>query len=65
MAPEILLGQKYNYKIDTWAIGVMLFLMLTGEFPFNGLTCEDLFKGILFRPVIFTQKILPLKNLSP
>jgi serine/threonine protein kinase len=26
----------YNHKVDNWALGVLLFEMLTGESPFYG-----------------------------
>lgn len=37
MAPEIFEKKTYDLKVDVWALGVLLFLMLFGEFPFRGL----------------------------
>ena len=37
MAPEVLNRDvDYNHKCDVWALGVILFMMLTGAPPFNG-----------------------------
>jgi serine/threonine protein kinase len=30
LSPEILRGESYNEKIDTWAIGTLAYEMLTG-----------------------------------
>ena len=30
MAPEVLQGQKYTYKTDIFASGIILFMMLAG-----------------------------------
>lgn len=35
MAPEMV-GKKYNEKCDIWSAGVILYIMLSGEPPFNG-----------------------------
>lgn len=36
MAPEVLLGKEYDYAVDWWALGAVLFDMLTGSPPFTG-----------------------------
>lgn len=41
MAPEIV--QKLEYRgeaADIWALGVLLFVMITGYFPYRGSTDE-------------------------
>ena len=38
MAPEIILKQNYNEKVDIWAIGVIAYMLLTGRNPFPGQT---------------------------
>ena len=35
IAPELLLYNKCNEKCDVWSIGVLLFIILYGEVPFN------------------------------
>ncbi|CAJ1372004.1 unnamed protein product [Effrenium voratum] len=35
LAPEMIAGKKYDAKVDVWAIGVLLFEMLTGSSPFD------------------------------
>ncbi|XP_051911868.1 protein kinase C theta type [Hippocampus zosterae] len=46
IAPEILLGQKYNSSVDWWSFGVLLYEMLTGQSPFHGRDEEELFQSI-------------------
>lgn len=35
MAPEMLLTQPYDFSVDWWALGVVLFTMLKGRLPFD------------------------------
>ncbi|XP_035880332.1 protein kinase C theta type isoform X1 [Phyllostomus discolor] len=46
IAPEILLGQKYNHSVDWWSFGVLLYEMLIGQSPFHGQDEEELFHSI-------------------
>ena len=46
-APEILLGLgQYSNSVDVWSIGVIFFLMLTGEYPFPGKTVVEVIEKI-------------------
>lgn len=42
MAPEVLHRRSYNYKVDLWGIGVLLYSMLTGSYPFYAENSQDL-----------------------
>jgi calcium-dependent protein kinase len=47
IAPEVL-KNKYNEKCDIWSIGVILYILLTGEIPFKGKNDHDTFELIKF-----------------
>ncbi|GJN15929.1 hypothetical protein PR202_gb02876 [Eleusine coracana subsp. coracana] len=45
VAPEILLG-SYSQKVDIWAAGVLLHVLLMGTLPFQGNSAEAVFDAI-------------------
>jgi len=45
MAPEMLYG-KYNKEVDVWSMGVIIYQILTGEYPFDGFRINDVSEKI-------------------
>lgn len=46
MAPE-LLKKNYDEKVDVWAIGCIMYILLSGYYPFFGESLEEIFRKIL------------------
>jgi len=46
-APELLSGDKYNNKIDLWSIGVILYRLFYGDFPYKGKTQVAIYNQIM------------------
>lgn len=47
MSPEIIQKKEYRGEgADIWALGVMMFVMLTGDFPYKGTTDQELYAKI-------------------
>uniref|UniRef100_A0A8C5MTX8 Protein kinase domain-containing protein n=1 Tax=Leptobrachium leishanense TaxID=445787 RepID=A0A8C5MTX8_9ANUR len=46
MAPEMAAEKPYTRDVDWWAVGIMLYKMLTGKYPFNGKTDDKLGESI-------------------
>ena len=47
MSPEMLQGEGSGKPSDIWALGVLLYILLTEKKPFNGRTQADVFKKII------------------
>jgi len=46
VAPEVLEKQIYNSAVDMWAVGVITYILLGGQPPFQGATVPALYKKI-------------------
>ena len=71
MAPEIVQKKDYNgFATDIWSLGVILYVILSGNYPFKGQNEKDLFakisRGLFHMPetIPFEAKRLITKMLS-
>ncbi|KAJ6817548.1 serine/threonine-protein kinase GRIK2-like [Iris pallida] len=64
-APECCLGSTYSGRAaDTWAVGVTLYCMIVGQYPFLGDTLQDTYDKIVNNPLDLPDDMNPqLKNL--
>ncbi|KAL8843685.1 MAG: hypothetical protein Q9176_001893 [Flavoplaca citrina] len=46
MAPEVLTGDEYDFTVDYWSLGCMLFEALTGFPPFAGATVDETWQNL-------------------
>ena len=56
MSPERLDGQEYDYREDIYALGIIIYEMLSGENPFNAETLPTTVKNITtFNPKLLSE----------
>jgi len=57
VSPDLLIAiddkSPYTFAIDMWALGVLLFIVLSGRLPFTGQDDEELFDNILEANIIW------------
>ena len=61
MPPEALNQNRYSYKSDIWALGIIIYEMLTGKAPWKAKTEKELAKKILSEPI---HSLIP-SDISP
>ena len=44
LSPELLNGQRYDEKVDIWAVGILAYELMVGSSPFDIADREDLHK---------------------
>lgn len=46
LPPEMLNGKLYSFEADVWSLGIMLYRMICGVFPFDGRRTKEVFHRI-------------------
>ena len=46
MAPEVIVGQGYGRSVDYWALGMVIYELVTGETAFKGTGPNDICKKV-------------------
>ena len=47
MAPEMIFDKHYDYRVDIWALGILLYELLHGYAPFEGDSANEVRSEIL------------------
>eukprot|EP01062_Namystynia_karyoxenos_P005636 TRINITY_DN11959_c0_g2_i1.p1 TRINITY_DN11959_c0_g2~~TRINITY_DN11959_c0_g2_i1.p1 ORF type:complete len:657 (+),score=152.66 TRINITY_DN11959_c0_g2_i1:260-2230(+) len=64
MAPEMIQRRDgYSYPVDVWSLGVLLYAMLTGYFPFHGDTARQTLEFVCTRPLAYPPGV-PVSQLA-
>jgi len=63
MSPEQAEGGEVDYRTDLYALGVVLYQMLSGQVPFRGTTPHAILHAVIYEPPAALRQVRP--NLSP
>ena len=55
MAPEIFTG-SYGLECDMWSLGVILFVLMNGKYPFDGNNAKEVVQNIRLNDCALNQK---------
>ena len=57
IAPEVLKGKGYTYSCDYWSVGVLIYYLYYGEYPFGNTTTQPdtIYKEIINKKLIFVD----------
>lgn len=62
LAPEVIRSRGYNRALDMWSVGVIMYVSLSGTFPFN--EDEDIQQQITNAAFMYPRQIWALISLE-
>lgn len=58
LAPEVITqGIVDPFKTDIWSLGIIIFVLFTGNFPFQAKSRKDLFRQIILQSIIIPDSV--------
>lgn len=63
MAPELCAEEEYDQRVDTWSIGVIAYILLSGMPPFVGSDKDKIYAAIQYVEPAFHKEVW--KQVSP
>ena len=54
-APEVLMDLKIDRAVDSWFLGLFMYLLISGSVPFNGTTDSEIKEDILYHSIQFND----------
>lgn len=63
IAPEVI-NKYYNNKCDIWSLGILLYVLLSGNAPFLGKEHEAIITKILNEPLTFANPIWKTRSVE-
>ena len=57
MAPEVLCGKGYDYSVDWWSLGVLMYEMLVGVCPFEGGNKSQTMHNVMKKQIIYPDSL--------
>lgn len=57
VAPEILLGENYTSSVDIWSLGVVLYVIVFGQYPFESPHLHEMYEKIISGQIDFPFRI--------
>jgi serine/threonine protein kinase len=55
MAPEVIRGEFYDFSIDYWSLGVLIFECFAGKTPFEGSTIKEISQNVISGNIQFDE----------
>ena len=59
MSPEIILDQGHGQSVDFWALGVLIYELITGRHPFYTPNKDEMYRRILSVEPVISKLLLP------
>lgn len=57
IAPEIITEEPYGSACDIWSLGVLVYFIVAGKYPFEGRNMKELFANICGAKLSFSEDV--------